>query len=620
MGLFVKYIDQQYQVESILPDLVQRQQWGVDTETTGLDPLTESVLLLQIGNEDIQYVIDTRKVSIEPLRPFFESLAIDKIMHNGKFDYKMIKADKGIEVEAIKDTFLAEKTLCSGKKRSGFGLADVLQSRLDIEMDKDAQKSFIKHVGEFTREQLEYAALDVMHMGELVRAQEDEMREFNLLNTWKIENRALQAFGDMELNGLKLDVRKWEDNIANNQKAAEGIAMQMGKYAIPYVGTDLFGNANVNYGSPAQMLSLLQRMDVSVPVWEEGKEIEIMIPDTSDKTLKKIRDGYPLVDLLKKHRSFLIRVNTFGHTFIEAIHPVTGRIHPLFNQYGTETGRPAKAGDSPINPLNIPRDKVFRNAFIADPGWVVETDDYSACELRIWAEVSEDPALLEAFQQGIDVHCMVASRMYGVEVTKHNENKALRTPAKSLNFGIIYGMGPNTLCEDIRGMGFPITIKETRQLYRKYTQDLFPVGVDYLRGMGKQAVRDGYIASKTGRRRYFIIPNPSDENHYPRGVRDPKYLGRMGGIEREGGNHVIQSVNADMTKHAMYLLRRYIKQTGVRSKLINQVYDEIVTTTHEDDSKAFHEKKQEIMKYAAETFLEKVPMEVEGETLPYWTK
>lgn len=435
MGLFVKHITQQHELQSIVPDLCSRSVWGMDTETTGLDPHADSVILLQIGNADIQYLIDTRKVDIEPLRPFMESLAITKIMHNGKFDYKMIKGDLGIEVENIRDTFLGEKCLCSGKKRSGFNLESVLLSRLGVEIDKEAQKSFIGHTGDFSRKQLEYAATDVIHMENLAREMEDAMRPLNLLDTWKVENFALQAFGDMELEGLKLDVRKWEENIQNNIKEAEEIAKKMDEYSIPHVGADLFGESNINYGSQAQVLKLLQKMDVAVPVWEGGREIEILIPDTSDKTLKKIREGYPIVDLLKRWRSYQVRISTFGQSFIDAIHPATGRIHPLFNQYGTETGRPAKAGDSPINPLNIPRDKAFRNAFIADKGWVVETDDYSGCELRIWAEVSEDPALMEAFQNKIDVHCMVASRLYGMEVTKKNENAWMRTPAKSMNFG-----------------------------------------------------------------------------------------------------------------------------------------------------------------------------------------
>lgn len=620
MSLFVNYICQDQQLSGIIPELLSRQSWGVDTETTGLDPFVDTVILLQIGNEDIQYVIDVRKVNIEPLRGFLESLAITKIMHNGKFDYKMIKQNHGIAVEGIKDTFLGEKCLCSGKKRSGFGLGAVLMSRLGVEVDKEAQKSFINHKGEFSQKQLEYAAADVMYLGQLAAAQEEVMAKEGLLDIWKIENYSLPAFGDMELNGMRLDVKKWKDNIRDNKEKAEEVAKEMGQFSIPYVGQDLFGNANINYDSPAQMLSLMKRMDVMVPERVDGQTVEIPIPDTSDKTLKKIKDGYPIVDMLKRYRSLQVRVNTFGQSFIDAIHPATGKIHPMVNQYGTETGRPAKASDSPINSLNIPRDKVFRNSFIADPDHLIETDDYSGCELRIWAEVSGDPALTEAFQQGIDVHCMVASRMYGVEVTKSNENKFLRTPAKALNFGIIYGMGPSTLCEDIRGMGFDITMKETRDLYRKYTRELFPVGVDYLREVGRRASRDGYVANMNGRRRYFILPNPGDENTYPGGMRDKKYTGRIASIEREGGNHVIQSVNADMTKYAMFLIRRYINKYGVRSKILGQVYDEIITMTHKDDSPAFHEKKKELMLYAAKAFLKTVPMEVEGEALPYWTK
>lgn len=435
MGLFYKYITEQHQLDQIIPELYERNSWAVDTETTGLDPHKDQVVLLQIGNQDLQYVVDTRKVSIQPLRLFLESQAIAKVMHNGKFDYKMIKSNYGIEVENIVDTFLGEKCLSAGKKKFGFDLGSVLKSRLDIEIDKEAQTSFIGHTGDFSQKQIEYAATDVIHLVDLMNVMKDEMRPLNLLETWKIENYALPAFADMELDGLKLDTHKWSENIKANQRASEELILQMNEYAKAHLVCDLFGEPLINYSSQAQVLKLLQEMDVRVPIWENGREIESMITDTSDKTLKKIRDGYPIIDLLKKYRGHQVRIGTFGQSYIDAISPVTGRIHPLFHQYGTETGRPAKAASSPINPLNIPRDKAFRNAFIADDGWLVETDDYSGCELRIWAEVSEDPALMEAFKNKIDVHCMVASRLYGKEVTKKNENAWMRTPAKSMNFG-----------------------------------------------------------------------------------------------------------------------------------------------------------------------------------------
>ena len=106
--------------------------------------------------------------------------------------------------------------------------------------------------------------------------------------------------------------------------------------------------------------------------------------------------------------------------------------------------------------LNIPRDKEYRKGFVADDDHVVETDDYAGCELRIWADQSEDPKLCDAFNRGMDVHCYAASKMFNREVTKTNEHAKLRTPAKNSNFGIIYGMGPHALMWRIRGEGYPI--------------------------------------------------------------------------------------------------------------------------------------------------------------------
>ena len=155
---------------------------------------------------------------------------------------------------------------------------------------------------------------------------------------------------------------------------------------------------------------------------------------------------------------------------------------------------------------------------------------------------------------------------------------------------------------------------------RKYTKKEFPIGVTYLRRRGREALENGFLASISGRKRYWLIADSRDTKRYPGGVNDPKFRGRCAAIEREGGNFVIQSVNADITKLAMIQIRDYKKKHGIRTEIINQVYDEIVTTTHKDDVEKFHPVKQRLMIEAAQKYLKTVPMEVDGEVLPYWTK
>ena len=182
-----------------------------------------------------------------------------------------------------------------------------------------------------------------------------------------------------------------------------------------------------------------------------------------------------------------------------------------------------------------------------------------------------------------------------------------------------YGLGPYSLCEQLNGLGYEIDFEESSHLYRKYESD-FRVGVKFLRDAGKLALEQWYLASISGRRRYWIRPDSQDATKYPLGVDDQAYKGRLAGIGREGGNFLIQSVNADMTKSAMIKIRDLIKKERYRSKFMNQVYDEIVTRTHKDDSPDFVIAKRRLMIEAAQQYLKKIPMEVEGHVGDSWTK
>ena len=612
------FIEKQSDLDGILPILMAADPWAVDTETTGLDPNTNKVVLLQIGNESIQYVIDTRKVNIEPLRPFFESKSIRKIAHNAKFDYKMMRGSFGICMERLRDTYLAEKLMHMGRKFSGFGLADLAKLYLDMALDKSVRSSFGTDAclqGDFSREQIEYAARDVEVLIKILRKQMVLLERDGLLETWALECDAVPCFGDMEFDGMCFNQEKWKEIIKDNVDQAEEAKVEMDLIASRVMPLDLFGQAHVNWSSPEQVVDVLKTLRIKVDQKNlaTGKYESKLINKSDDKTLKKVRDNR-IVQLLKKYRGHMIRVNTFGYPYLEAVNPTTGRLHPDFEQLGTETGRIANRGK--VTFLSVPREKRFRNCFHGEDYEVVETHDYSGCELRIWAEISGDPALTEAFSKGIDVHCYVGSMMYGKEVTKKSPE---RTPSKTLNFGICYGMSPYSLFEKLNGDGYPITLSEAKELFNKYCKNM-ETGIGFIRSMGKQAARDGFLVSISGRRRYWLLPDPADKTKYPEGFRDQAYKGRMAGIEREGGNMLIQSVNADMTKLAMIKIRNYVKKNNIRSKFMNQVYDEIVTRTHKDDSPDFNKIKEKLMLEAAQVYLKKIPMEVEGSIEPYWTK
>lgn len=432
-----KFITRQSEVDELLPVLMEQPRWGVDTETTGLDPHKDKVLLLQIGNKDIQYVLDVRKVCIEPLRPFFESTTHRKIGHNFKFDYKMIKGNFGIDTEFIGDTYYAEKILNMGRMFNGFALNDLVERYLGIEMSKEARKTFGSAMSihtDFTAEQIDYAAKDVEVLLPILQEQGAALMKDELASTWQLECAALPCFADMEFAGLYLDKERWQILIDENQLEADRCVADLNDIASNVVQRDMFGEVHVNWASPDQVVAVLQAMKVMVPEWDRSqrREVSKLIQKSDDKTLKKVKD-VRAVQLLKKFRAHTIRVTTFGKPYLDAISPVTGRLHPDIDQIGTETGRPANhSKKGSVNFLNIPRDKNFRHCFRGAPDEVVETDDYSGCELRIWAELSGDPGLTEAFQKGIDVHCYVASKLFGKEVGKKDRE---RSPAKTINFG-----------------------------------------------------------------------------------------------------------------------------------------------------------------------------------------
>lgn len=180
-------------------------------------------------------------------------------------------------------------------------------------------------------------------------------------------------------------------------------------------------------------------------------------------------------------------------------------------------------------------------------------------------------------------------------------------------------MGPGTLYEDLNSQGFPIDREGAKKLFYTYESE-FSTGVRYLRDAGELASTQGWLANSNGRRRYWNLPDASNTERFPAGHHDWKYKSALGAIRREGGNFLIQSVNADMTKLGMIKIRDYRKKHGIRTQFCNQVYDEIVTNTHKDDTEAWVPIKRRLMVEAGEEYVKSVPIEVDGEVGPCWTK
>lgn len=604
---------------------------AVDTETTGLDPHKDRVILLSLSTkQNGTFVINTKDLRcLEVFKPLFEDEGVIKTLHNASFDYQMIKGSGGGDLENVICTMLGERTLTAGLQFDGYGLADITKKYLGKERDKTIRESFIGHSGDFTKEQLYYTAEDTADLLAIAQIMQEKAIEADVLKIWRMESQAVQAFADIEFYGQRIDPDRWSTVMNDNLAAAQKAKAELDIFFSSVCDRDLFGELSMNYDSTPMVLAKLREMGVEV----DGQ----LIQNTDKKTQKKIKD-HPVIKALTKYRTAMKGYSGFGEQYLKAIHPVTGRVHFRFNQYGTETGRPACRGG--LNCLNIPRETRYRECFMSEEGRLISTVDYSGAELRIMADLSGDPLMVEGFNSGVDFHCFVAALLFNKE--KVEKKDPLRTPTKTLNFGLAYGMGPGSLFDQLNANNYKISLDECRQLFDKY-MNTFKTTINWLRTQQRTASREFVMTNINGRKRHWFKPDPEkiktqieeELRKKHRKVEDiseiytemqinamvkDKRRAQLAAIEREGANFQIQSVNADMTKTAMARCRKEFKKRGWDARCYNSVYDEIVFDFHQSYAEEAHELQKKIMLDSANEMLKQVPMDVEGHLTKVWQK
>lgn len=574
---------------------------GVDTETTGLDPFTNQVLLIQLGNAYEQYVFDVARLgdrAISALKPILENKQTTKILHNAKFDYRFLRAVHGIEMENIFDTMLAEQLLQKGRKLSGFGLVDVAEKYAGARMDKTNQQSFGEmFFGEtFSASQIAYAGADVEHLEKIMRNQMALIQRDHLTKVCDIEMNVIQATADMELNGMRIDKQKWlaAEAIAKveKQKALELLDAALA----PFLECDMFGKPNINYNSPKQLLAVLQ------------KAVDKNITSTKETDIKDI--NHPIIDALLHYRGMEKRITTYGEAFLENVHPKTGLVHTEFNQLDTDTGRYSSSNP---NLQNIPAKEtsVYRDAFIAlSPDSLLVDADYSNMELRLLADLSKEPSWIEIFETGKDMHCEIGSMLFGKTIRQKGtlgpddpgENPHLRKIAKSINFGVGYGMGPQKLAREVK-----ITMQDAKELLNKYWTS-FPKVKAYF---------DQHVATSITNR---CVRSPYDNRLRWLEGFDFDSKRDLARIKNMSMNFPMQSGNASITKIALTSLRNELKARGIPVKIICTIHDEILLDSHKDHTAEAEHILEKCMNDAASLYVKNVKVKVESAVAPYWKK
>jgi DNA polymerase I-like protein with 3'-5' exonuclease and polymerase domains len=556
---------------------------GVDTETTSLSPFDGNIRLIQLAIPGQSFVIDLAKIPDLRHRGLRELLSSEKpikAFHNAKFDLKMFLHHHDLEVNGLFDTLLASQLLGGGRNEGGHGLAAVSDRHLGELVDKSLQAS--DWSGELSETQYEYAARDAALMIPLYEKLSAALREVSLEFVAGLEFECVLPLSAMELAGMALDADCWRALVVNLERAHELLSDELKRMlaaGIPQLM--LFGEPpNINLDSPTQVIDALANMGIKV----EG---------TRSWQLQPLSRQHPAIEKLLEYRSVQKLLSSYGLALLEHINPFTGRIHADFRQLGATGGR---MSCSDPNLQQVPNTPEYRSCFRAPIGRKLIIADYSQIELRILADWSQDTALVKALMSGEDLHCVTASQMLGIALEQVTKDQ--RAAAKQLNYGIMYGLGAQGL-----GARIGCSLEEAESLLRKYF-DAYSGVATFLRDAADRAVGDRESRTRSGRLIYFSF--------------DANDRSQVGATQRLGKNAPIQGSSADITKRALALLYKALKQTD--AKIVNCIHDEIVVEVAEgsaDECAAILDRE---MVAAAREFIRSVPVSVDTVVADSWLK
>ena len=525
---------------------------GVDTETTGLDPLENKIRLVQIAVKDMPvYIFDIDKIGSDGIKALREVLtgSETKVFHNAKFDLKFLHTI-GIEINSnVFDTMLAEQVIVSGSTFKGFKLSEVANKYLGITLEKELQKS--NWTRELTSRQLKYAANDVKILADIYEKQLAILEELDLLDTADLENKTVIPTYKMELAGFRLDRKAVRDLKVDIIEERVELSQKL-QELLPDVD---------NYNSPAQVKTALLEMGLD-------------IKSTENDELIRFKDDYIEVDTLLQYKKIMRRISLLDG-LVKSISRKTERIHSSYWQNSTKTGRYSCTDP---NLQGVPNAKEFRRCFAADDGNSLVIADYSQIELRIIAEVADDETMIGIFNRGEDIHKLTAALVNKKPVEEVTQME--RQSAKAMNFGLIYGMGYNSFQQYAKNnYGVDLTYEETRNAV-----DLF------------------FLTYRSIGERLDILDSLFTLEERTLGGR--RRLWEKKPIITERANAAIQGTGADILKQALVYINDNLLNDDV--KLIATVHDEIILECPQEQADRVSAELKSLMEQAGSKYLKKV--------------
>ena len=406
---------------------------GLDTETTGLDPYTKELKLVQLGCFDFQIVIDCTTIDILRYKEYLESNRVF-IGWNLKFDLKWLFKYK-IVPQRVYDGYLAEKLMWLGYPAGlhSMSLKSAGITYLDVELDKTVRGQIIWKK-DLTNEIVQYAANDVKYLEKIMEAQKVELQKKGLLTAIDYENRFVLPLSYCEFCGIKLDIEKWKIKMKKDQETLNNALSELNNWVVEnfpndirytYVNLqgDLFEGFNtdpqckINWNSAKQVIPLFEELGFNLLV--KDKSTGETKKSIDAKVIKPQKDLSSIAPIYLKYKAAQKVVSTYGENFLNQINPVSGRIHTNYQQLGADTTRITSGGKDKenrieyINFLNFPADAETRSCMIAEPNnkWI--SIDYSGQETYLLASIANDKAIIEELTNGSgDIHSLTAYMSY----------------------------------------------------------------------------------------------------------------------------------------------------------------------------------------------------------------
>lgn len=563
-------------LNSWLNKAMQSSTVAIDTETTSLNAIEAQLvgLSLAIGKGEACYIPFTHKTDkpqldmttvLEALKPLLMNPCVLKVGHNLKYDL-VVLSKYGLDISPLTDTMLMSYVLDAG--RNGHGMDELAELHLgyktikfaDVAGSGKAMKTF-DHVA--LDQATAYAAEDADITLQLYHVFRTRISAERMVNVFeRLERPLVPVIAKMERQGIRVD-RLLLDRLG------EEFSNQMAQ-----LETSIYKLAGrvFNVGSPKQLGEILfDEMNLTVAQNTSGnKKIK---PPKKTKTGAYVTDVDVLESLAAQGHELPARVlewrglaklkSTYVDALIAAVSPQTSRVHTSYTLAGTSTGRLASSDPNLQNiPIRTENGRKIRQAFITDQGYRLVSLDYSQIELRLLAHMADVPALTEAFRKGHDIHTTTASTMFGIAPDQISGD--LRRQAKAINFGIIYGISPFGLSQQL-GIS-----QSQAAAYIKTYFETYPGIQQYMERSKEFARRYGYVQTLWGRKCYTL------------GIQDNNPVARQF-AERQAINAPLQGSNADIIKRAMIHILPLLQKLKSNTHMLLQVHDELVFEVPEEE-------------------------------------